>query len=172
MSTLNPIQKQMGSWRSFWQPGAASPVAAAADGFGLSRGPRSQGRRRHGGPRGTASRRLLRSSAEGEGTMRAPRRADPGLFISAAGSAPGRSPAADGFEGTRRLRFQPRCAAVTQTGNKASFFMQRCTVVNTRKACLGGVQVSNQFQNGSPVPIDVYLIYIFFPPPACQAFLL
>ena len=29
ISTLNPVQKQIGSQRSFWQPGAASPVAEA-----------------------------------------------------------------------------------------------------------------------------------------------
>lgn len=28
--TLSPVQKQIGSQRGFWQPGAASPVADAA----------------------------------------------------------------------------------------------------------------------------------------------
>lgn len=40
--------------------------------------------------------------------------------------------------------------------------MQRCTMVNMRKACLGVTQVPNPFQNGSPITTDVYLIYIFF----------
>lgn len=66
------------------------------------------------------------------------------------------------LEGTQRVRFYPCGAAITQTENKASFFMQRCTMVNRRKACLGGTQVSNQFQNGSAITTDVYLIYFFF----------
>lgn len=67
----------------------------------------------------------------------------------------------DRLEGKQRVHFCPCCAAITQSENKASFFMQRCTMVNMRKACLGGMQVSNQFQNRSPVTTDVYLIYIF-----------
>ena len=90
---------------------------------------------------------------------------DPGLFISddgSSGSVLGRSLIVDRLEGTQRVHFYPCCAAITQTENKASFFMQRCTMVNLRKACLRGMQVSNQFQNRSPITTDVYLIYIFF----------
>lgn len=68
----------------------------------------------------------------------------------------------DRLEGTQRVHSHPCCAAITQAENKASFFMQRCTMVNTRKACLGGTQVPNRFQNGSPITTDVYFIYIFF----------
>lgn len=101
--------------------------------------------------------------------MWAPRKAgchlDPGLFISDDGSSSsvlGRSLIVDRLEGTQRVHFYPCCAAITQAENKASFFMQRCTMVNMRKACLGGMQVSNQFQNGSSITTDVYLIYFFF----------
>lgn len=77
-------------------------------------------------------------------------------------SAPGRRLIVDRLEGTQRVHFYPCCAAITQAENKASFFMQRCTMVNRRKACLGGMQVANQFRNGSPITTDVYLIYISF----------
>lgn len=118
---------------------------------------------------GMLSHRLLLSSADGKGMMWAPRKAgchlDPGLFISDDGSSSsvlGRSLIVDRLEGTQRVHFYPCCAAITQAENKASFFMQRCTMVNMRKACLGGMQVSNQFQNGSSITTDVYLIYFFF----------
>lgn len=101
--------------------------------------------------------------------MWAPRKAgchlDPGLFISddgSSGSVLGRSLIVDRLEGTQHVHFYPCCSAITQSEDKASFFMQRCTMVNMRKACPGGMQVSNQFQNRSPITTDVYLIYIFF----------